>query len=88
MPTIIEPEDIEDRWYPIEESPKWGDIFIVWIEPPGRTEIDSLGIEYTIQFSFAVFMTVSRQWIVEGDYPEHCRITHWRPAPSRPEGRD
>jgi hypothetical protein len=72
-------------WHPIEDSPKYGGIFIVWIEPPGSTEIDALGLRYTMQYAFAYFAMASKNWILEGDCPEHCRITHWRPAPDRPK---
>ena len=89
MPLInITAEDMADRWHPIEESPKYGGIFIVWIEPPGTTEIAELNLGYTMQYAFAVYSTINKQWVVEGDFPEHCRITHWRPAPGKPELHD
>lgn len=85
---VINAEDIADEWHPIEESPKYGGTFIVWIEPAGTTTLtDPSGVvvEFTMQFAFAIYSTVTKHWIVEGDFPDQCRITHWRPAPDRPE---
>lgn len=65
-----------DRWHPVDESPKYGGIFIVWIEPPSGSYW---------QYDFAVFTTISRMWIDENGDPYPHKITHWRPSPGKPE---
>lgn len=75
---IVEVEDVKIGWKPIGDLPKYGGLFLVWLEPPSGEHW---------QYDVALFGPLSRTWLNEDGtaYKHASKITHWSPLIDRPE---